>query len=293
MPLVEIHRSTRAACEHRAFVLNAVGIGSEIVPLEDRYALFVDGDSARLACEQLDLYYAENANPTRKRRPPRVQSFAWIAPAIFALILIGVAFLAGRNTFGHDWYAAGALMQSLRTKGEGWRAITALTLHADHQHLLSNLGFGALFSFVLSRLIGWGIALAGILVAAVLGNVVDIFLAPPSHVSIGASTLVFATLGLVAAYSWKIQVDGRLRWAHRWAPLIVGVMLLGFLGANGENTDVLAHLTGFFFGAFCGAMLTVIPPQIFANAVVQSLCGCFAVVSLAGAWIVALNDTVH
>ena len=40
--------------------------------------------------------------------------------------------------------------------------------------------------------------------------------------------------------------------ARRWAPLVGGVILLGYLGGGGENTDVLAHVTGFFAGTALG-----------------------------------------
>jgi len=69
---------------------------------------------------------------------------------------------------------------------------------------------------------------------------------------VGASTAVFATLGLLAAYSWRRRRDPGDRWAYRWAPLVAGVILLGFTGAGGERTDVLAHLGGFAMGSLAG-----------------------------------------
>ncbi len=64
--------------------------------------------------------------------------------------------------------------------------------------------------------------------------------------------MVFALLGLLAAYAWRRRADSGERWAYRWAPLIAGVFLLGFTGVGGENTDVLAHLTGFITGSATG-----------------------------------------
>ena len=65
---------------------------------------------------------------------------------------------------------------------------------------------------------------------------------------------MFATLGLLAAYAWRRRRDQGDRWAYRWAPLVAGVILLGFMGAGGERTDVLAHLTGFAMGALAGVV---------------------------------------
>jgi membrane associated rhomboid family serine protease len=290
MPLVEIYRSTKAAaCEQQAFVLRAVGIGSEVLHVDDAFVLFVEAGAAVLARDQLDRYYAENATPVRPPPPPKTYDFAWIAPALYTLALLTTAFLAGRDFFGFDWYGAGALSSAIQIKHEWWRAVTALTLHVDHQHLLSNIGFGALFSYAAARLIGSGVTFASTIVAGVLGNAFDSLLMPQTHVSIGASTIVFATLGLVSAYSWRIQWSSRMRWAHRWAPLIVGVMLLGFLGANGENTDVLAHLTGFFCGALFGIGLTQVPARVFDSVVVQVVAGVTPIAIFVGGWIAALR----
>jgi membrane associated rhomboid family serine protease len=66
---------------------------------------------------------------------------------------------------------------------------------------------------------------------------------------------VFATLGLLSAYAWRRRAEDGGKWAYRWAPLVAGVFMLAFTGAAGENTDVLAHLTGFLTGAGAGAAL--------------------------------------
>src|SRR5690606_15007314 len=103
-----------------------------------------------------------------------------------------------------------------------------------------NLAFGVVFGHFAGQMLGPGVAWLTILVAAAAGNLLDSLLMPPQSASLGASTAVFATLGLVAAYSWRVRSDPRLRWARRWAPLIAGFALLAFTGAGGENTDVVA-----------------------------------------------------
>jgi rhomboid protease GluP len=287
MALVEIFRSPRAKlCEHRAFVLRAVGIGSEILKIDDAYVLFVEPDASSIAVDQLQRYYEENA-PAPPSTPPDTLEYAWAAPSLYVFALLLIAFFAGRSFFGFDWYASGGLVSSSQAQHEWWRSITALTLHADHQHLLSNIGFGALFSFAAARLIGYGVTFFTTFIAAVLGNVLNSVLMPATHTSIGASTMVFATLGLVAAYSWRIQYAGKLRWAHRWAPLIVGVMLLGFLGASGENTDVLGHLTGFFCGVLLGVAIAQLPALLFKRSGLQAALAALPLFAFATSWLAA------
>jgi rhomboid protease GluP len=288
MQLIEIYRSSRlAACEQRAFVLHAVGIASEIVAQNDEFALWVSTETAASAQHHIDSYAAESV-PAPPEPVPVMHANAAIAPIVYAFTLIGIAYFAGKGTFGVDWYEAGALRASAKLDGEWHRALTALTLHSDHPHLLGNVGFGMYFSYLAARLLGWGVALGSMVLAAAAGNVLDSVLMPVSHSSVGASTMVFATLGLIAAYSWRQKFNRRMRWVHRWSPLIAGVMLLGLIGSGGENTDVLAHLTGFACGALLGAAYGQASAKFFDRRV-QLSAAFAAAAAISGAWWLAIH----
>lgn len=286
MPLEEVFRSHRQpACEQRAFVLHAVGIASEVLPYEGSFLLFVDSESAVAARDHIERYNSENADIASPRPLPTPHDHAWIAPALYTAVLIGASYCAGKRLFGFNWYEAGELRSGVQHSGEWWRSVTALTLHVDVAHLLGNVGFGSFFGFLAARLLGAGAAWASIVLAAVLGNLLDSALMPNTHSSIGASTAVFATLGLVAAYSWRLQLSKRMQWAHRWAPLISGVMLLALLGSGDEHTDVLAHLTGFICGVLLGASYARIPPKIFSSLALQVGAAFTATAVVIGAWV--------
>ena len=286
MPLVEVFRSHRQpACEQRAFVLHAVGIASEVLPYEGAFLLFVDSELALSARDHIERYNSENADIAVPKPLPTPHSHAWVTPTLYTAVLFAAAYGAGVHLFGFDWYEAGELRSGVQHSGEWWRSVTALTLHVDVAHLLGNVGFGSFFGFLAARLLGAGAAWASIVLAAVLGNLLDSALMPATHSSIGASTAVFATLGLVAAYSWRLQLSKRMQWAHRWAPLICGIMLLALLGAGDENTDVLAHLTGFICGALLGASYARIPPKVFSNVGLQVGAMFIATAAVIGAWI--------
>jgi rhomboid protease GluP len=68
---------------------------------------------------------------------------------------------------------------------------------------------------------------------------------------------------------------------------VAGVFLLAFTGAAGENTDVLAHLTGFVSGACAGAALAARRQPFSAAA--QWLGGLGAAALIGAAWIAALQ----
>lgn len=291
MALAEIYRSLRLPeCEHRAFLLYAVGIHSEIAPIGGEFVLFVAEELRDAAVSELRRHEAEARAAAAPPTPPaKVHPHAWIGSAGYALVMIIAAWCAGENLFGVDWRDTGALRSSLGRTDEWSRLVTALTLHGDVAHLLSNLAFGVFFGYFAGQMLGAGVAWLSILVGGVLGNLLDSLLMSPGGSSIGASTAVFATLGLVAAHSWRTRADSRMRWAHRWAPLIAGVALLAFTGAGGENTDVIAHVTGFLSGAALGVLHVWRPLAAFETTRVQMTAGLLAIGTIAGAWAAALN----
>jgi rhomboid protease GluP len=204
------------------------------------------------------------------------------------VILVSVAHCAAGGLLGFDWFSSGELVSGLLRSGELWRVVTALTLHVDFAHLITNLGFGMLFGYLAGQLLGPGIAWASILAAGAFGNFFDALLMPPTHRAIGASTAVFATLGLLAAYSWRRRSGRSARWPYRWAPLIAAVALLALIGAGGEHTDVLAHLTGFFAGTVFGVVYGSLAVPRSGRALLQLLAGASTLAVIVGAWLLAL-----
>ena len=156
------------------------------------------------------------------QRPDSSEPFsgAAIGAIGYAVILLLTAYCAGIGLFGADWLSVGALDAGLAR--EWWRALTALTLHVDQEHLLGNLLFGVVAGIGAGRLLGPGVAWASILGAGALANYVEMLIAPPDHRAVGASTAVFAALGLVAGLAWRQRLTQRQRRWYVLAPLIAG-----------------------------------------------------------------------
>ncbi len=289
MTFIEVYRSPDlSACEQRAFVLRAVGIEHVVGNEGGWFLVLVPEGLAQRAADELRKYESEN----RVRGvPPRVElhDFAAASSAIYIAVLILCSYLAGVQFGGIYWLEAGALLPDARADGQAWRVVTALTLHADVGHLLGNLVFGGLFGFFAAQLIGPGTAWLSILLAGALGNWVDTLLMRAQQTTIGASTAVFATLGMVASYALLRHTAGAPRWAHRWAPLVVAIALLAFTGAGGERTDVVAHLTGFGAGALVGLIHAFTPVRSVLMKIPQWILGALALVLLVGAWTMALT----
>jgi rhomboid protease GluP len=289
MQFTEVYRSLRQqACEQRAFVLHAVGIASEVIQVDHFFALFVAQDSAGAAREHIERYEAESAVTAPTPVALELRNHAWVVPALFAATPLIAGHCADTLSFGGDWYGIGALHSSVQQSHEWWRLFTALTLHADVAHLLGNVGFGVFFGFVAAQLLGAGVAWASIIFSAALGNFLDSAFMPSGQSSIGASTAVFATLGIISAYTWRTRHDARVRWAQRSAPLVAGIVLLALIGTGGENTDVLAHLAGFFSGGLFGAVFAKRWRWFLDSTLVQWSAGVAASMALVGAWAWAL-----
>lgn len=278
----------RQRCSDRALVLASVRVPYQLIDDGLSCALVVPAEYSARAVEELQLYEDENP-PVRPVVRKRIV-YQDALPGIIGYVLVVclVAGMAGYSFFGHDWFAAGRVDGNLIRAGEWWRTITALTLHAGVRHLLGNLVFGVFFGIFAGRLLGSGVAWLSIVVAAALGNAANTLLLDSTHRSIGASTAVFATLGLLAGYVWRGQLMAQDRWPTRYGPVIGGLALLMFTGTGDENTDIGAHLLGFVCGFAIGMLLTLIgkmpaPPRV------QAVAGGLALGIVAIAWIVALQ----
>ena len=280
----------RGECHEQALVLDALGIPHLIAGGPGNAALLlVPAEHAVRAREQLRLYSAEN-----RRRPakPELTLHGYGLPGVVAYVLVLVAafLVQARVAYGVDWLEAGAVDGVAVRAGEWWRVVTALTLHGDGGHLVANLFFGALFGAFAGQYLGSGVAWATILLAAGAGNALDVFLLPTSHRAIGASTAVFAALGLIAALMWRAEARGGSTWARRYAPLIGASVLLAYIGTGDTQTDAVAHLTGFIAGLFAGAAFDLQRPRWLQSPFIQLGAGVGTLAMLAACWWLALTN---
>ena len=270
-------------------MLHAVGIASQVVPDGRYWVLLVQASDAATAAAQLRRYDFENPPRRRPAEPEPPHRGAWIGSTVYAAVMLLVAYLAGIGAFNANWLDAGALLSGSVRHGEIYRAVTALTLHLDVGHLLANLGFGTVFGLLAGQILGPGVAWASILAAAAAANLLNAFIQPDMHASVGASTAVFATLGMLAGFEWRRRSSAPERRAQRWAPLIAGVFLLAFTGTGGEHTDVLAHLTGFAMGIAAGVAHSAW--RAARGNVAQLITALASLAVIGGAWALALGGS--
>jgi membrane associated rhomboid family serine protease len=277
----------RGACSDRALVLESLRIPYEIVDDDLSCALVVPPEFSARAVEELRKYDLENV-PRQAAPAARIanhNALPGLVAYVAALLIVG--FLAANGALSTDWRAAGRVDGVLIRAGEWWRPVTALTLHSGVRHLVGNLLFGVFFGLFAGRLLGSGVAWLAILVAAIAGNILNTMLLTPGHASIGASTAVFAALGLLAGHVWRGKLVRQDRWPYRVGPIVGGLALLMYTGTGDANTDVGAHLFGFVCGFGAGIALVRWRPS-FNSVAVQNSCGAIAVGLLIAAWSAAL-----
>jgi membrane associated rhomboid family serine protease len=287
--LIEIFRSPhRSECDERALVLVAVGIAAVIGFDGLDFVLQVDEADVAAALAQLRQYAAESRPAPLPPPPPPSHRGAWVGCALYVLVLLTVAYSIGNGLWRLDAFSTGELDSARVQAGQWWRAWTALTLHVDAAHLAANLGAGVWFGYLAGRELGTGTAWLLSVSGAALANLFEALLGPADHISVGASTAVFTALGLLSAHAWRLRRSYAQPWARRWAPLVGGVVLLGWLGSSGEGVDVVSHALGFLIGAGLGTLAAAPPIARALRHVPQWLAGAVALGSVALAWGCAL-----
>ncbi len=239
----------------RALVLDSRSIPCCIEHDGSGWLLLVPEPHYETARAELILYEENNRN-WPPPMPPARKLVENTLPTISILILLATfhnLILLGLSTPDHgiiDFKELGAAHAEKILNGEWWRMVTALTLHADLTHLLSNLIIGGIFIILLCRELGSGLAWSLLLASGSLGNLLNAWVQSPAHRSVGASTAVFGAVGLLAAIS---MVRHRHHLQRRWfVPVAAGLALLAILGTEGKRTDLGAHLFGFGSGTFLG-----------------------------------------
>jgi membrane associated rhomboid family serine protease len=293
---IEVYRSTRRPdCDERGFMLAAIGIAATVHFDGLHYVLEVDAAEGARAAAQLGQYELERRPAPPPPPPPPQHPYAWVGCIVYVVTLVAVGLLVSNGIWRLDAFDVGALDAGRVQSGQWWRAWTALTLHLDGAHLAANLAAGVWFCYLAAAQIGSGSAWLLIVTGAACANLIEGLLGPPSHQSVGASTAVFTALGLIAAHSWRLRALYRQRWAVRWAPLVGGVVLLGWFGSGGgddpnagSQIDIVAHALGFVLGCLLGVLAAQPRSRRWLARMPQWLSGLAALAMIGIAWSFAL-----
>jgi len=175
----------------------------------------------------------------------------------FALCLLAFHLGLARSDQHDAIVDLGKSQAALVLAGEGWRVLTALTLHADLPHVVGNTLFGGFFLAALAGRLGVGCSVLAFVVSGGLGNLANAVYYGAAHSSIGASTGVFGLVGVLAGLAaWRrhqTAPPGR----GAWVAFAAGLAIVAMLGSGGPKVDFSAHLFGLAAGGLTGMLIAI------------------------------------
>jgi rhomboid protease GluP len=274
------------------FVLQSVGLDGSVRQVQGgSWAILVQEHNHARALETLRTYEAENRDwPPAVKKDRPVYARTPYAPAIFGALAL-FFLVTGPAAAGGRFFSWGTADTDQMMHGAWWQAVTALTLHSDAGHVLGNAISGTVFLTAVHRRLGAGLGTLVVLAAGAAGNALNALWHHVDHRSIGASTAVFAAIGVLAATQLLIN-RGSTRSSRFsiWGPIVGGLTLLGTLGAVGGRTDLHAHGFGFLAGVVLGliAAFPLRKREAPLHWGLQASFGALSALTVAGAWAAAI-----
>lgn len=256
--------ANRQQADQWSLVLGAANIPSVIEFEKQSWVIKVSPIHEKMALGEIAAFMEENSDwpPSRPRKRVQLPVLTKYQPPTILMMgaLVILYVITGPWTAGSDWFTQGAVSgKQIFEHGQWYRLVTGLTLHADVVHLFGNVLIGSVLVHFLCRLLGHGLGWFLILASGTLGNFINILLHDNSHTSVGFSTAVFGTIGILSGYQAVNKKSATLK--EILLPLAAGAGLLAFLGAGGPRTDLGAHFFGLLAGVILGALLVFLPSQ--------------------------------
>ncbi len=282
------YRSARLAHDAGLAVL-ASGHPYWVRYVEGYYLLVVMGDQTTKLKREVDETSARNRFWPPSRLDLSASSLSKL-PSIGAVVLLILAFW-GQNRFP-EIVERGVNSGSVFADGEWWRVVTAVTLHANIGHLAGNLLGLSIFAYLACRYMGNGLAWLLILLAAALSNLSNAWLhAGEAYSSLGASTAVFAALGLLAGYPVGAYLRARIDIETRdWlVPFFGGCIAFAWMGGGEYPTDVAGHFWAFGYGAIFSMIVAWTGLHLKSKPWIQAILLCFSFGCLVLSWATALG----
>ena len=274
--------------EEWELVLLAQGLSPSLRRTPDGVVLTVPEAEVDRALASLAAYERENHRKATEPVEP-MESGSLRAGVAVAMILLIFFIITAQWLPALSWFARGSADAERILQGDLWRTVTALTLHADVVHALSNAVAVALFLGAVSSMVGAGLGGALVLLAGAGGNLANAFLHGSPHVAVGASTAVFGAVGLLASLGVTRR---RRRSLSRWRaclPVAAALALLGMLCSGGQRVDIWAHLFGLLVGAVLGIPVALVALRA-PGLSIQWACGTAAIAVLIYCWILAFRS---
>lgn len=268
-------------------------------PDANAWRILVPNGCAEEAGRQIRLYERENAGwpPPPRPLPAPVQRTGWSAVWVAGL-LVALYWWCGPYDRAVPLLVRAACDAERVQAGEWWRLLTSLGVHADVTHLAANVATTVAFGAAAATALGGGLAWSLALTCGALANLTSVWVGDGPRICFGASTAVFALLGLLAGR--RLVQDLRARYPQRpprqpslWThPLLAlragqalgaGLCILVLLG-TAPASDLEGHFYGFMYGTLGGAGTAFLPTRRPLPDLVQRLLEMAALALFMAAW---------
>lgn len=185
----------------------------------------------------------------------------WKSLPIVSGVLVGINILLFLLcTFGGNLiYNMGGLdVWNTLFRGEYYRVVTAMFLHADTGHLFNNMILAFVVGSMLEKELGhWGYGVAYFL-CGIGGNVLSLLYKLRFGITVGSIGASGAVFGLDGMLLMLVLLSGR-RLIDATPVRIIGVIFLSLYSSFGmESVDNAAHVGGLITGLVIGAIASII-----------------------------------
>jgi rhomboid protease GluP len=232
-------------------------------PEEGRaWGLWVEPGQHGKALESIKLYRLENRGWSWKTAVPG-SNLELHAGALFWCIFLGLVHWI--VTFANaELERAGRMDSAAVLQGSWWRLFTPIILHADLAHLMANATFGVLILGLAMARFGAGVTLLATYFCGAFGNVLGLVLYSKPYFGIGASGMMMGALGMLCIHGFGLWRKNPKAARYVFSGVLAGILLFVLFGLS-MNSDIIAHVGGFFAGLVFGAVLSVVPESKLAK----------------------------
>ncbi len=171
----------------------------------------------------------------------------------YILIAVNIAFYVYTSVVGGDFVETSNSMIGqygqntfLVFRGEYYRLISSMFVHASIAHLAGNMLFLLVFGLRAEEMFSLPEYLLVYFLGGLAGNLVSLWLLPSSF-SVGASGAIFGMFGAVTVFARRSVNQS-----------IIGALIYGFFLlfiSSGQGVNVFAHLGGLVCGLIIGYLL--------------------------------------
>ncbi|MCX7821774.1 MAG: rhomboid family intramembrane serine protease [Brevinematales bacterium] len=268
-------------------LFSAMGINFEVITKNGIKYIIVPEEDKKKALNQILLYRKENK---RIKEKSIEEPFNYIAYYSIVFVFFMFYFF---QMFERVFYTdlnllmLGSLDVEKVRSGEFYRTVTAITLHSDFIHILSNALFGGFIFYFLFKKVGVGVGWFIVLLSGIAGNILSSFIEPAGFVSIGSSTICFGGLGILT--SQRIFNKDYFNFNNAFIPFLAALAILGLFGTS-YGSDIFGHLFGFLAGMILGFLLVFMEKFYFVKSkIFNIISGLLSIILVLLSWVIAIK----